>query len=81
MVFILEQSDKGGFSSWRRDVYLLVVDKLLANLAGIDSVQTAAAFGWPAVVVRLKAVIDETPLNTCENMNNTLKAQKSLSAT
>lgn len=26
-------------------VYLLVVDELLANLAGIDSVQTAAAFG------------------------------------
>lgn len=26
-------------------VYLLVVDKLLANLAGVDSIQAAAAFG------------------------------------
>lgn len=29
--------------------------------------------------MRLKAVIDETPLNTCENMNNTLKALPSSS--
>lgn len=26
-------------------VYLLVVDKLLANLAGVDPIQAAAAFG------------------------------------
>lgn len=45
--------------------YLLVVDKLLANLAGVDPIQAAAAFGRPAVVVRLQAVVDETPLNPC----------------
>lgn len=41
-----------------------MVDKLLADLARIDPIQTAAAFGRPAVVVRLKTVVDETPLNT-----------------
>lgn len=53
-----------------RHVYLLVVDELLADLAGVESVQAAAAFSRPAGVLRLQAVIDEAPLNTCRSGNN-----------
>ena len=47
-----------------RHIYLLVVDQLLADLARVKAVQAAAAFSGPAGVLRLKAVIDEAPLNT-----------------
>ena len=47
-----------------RHIYLLVVDKLLTDLAGVESVETAAAFSRPAGALRLEAVIDEAPLNT-----------------
>lgn len=41
-----------------------MVDKLLADLAGVESIQATAAFSCPAIVLGLKAVVDETPLNT-----------------
>lgn len=47
-----------------RHIYLLVVDELLADLAGVESVQAAAAFSWSAGGLRLEAVIDEAPLNS-----------------
>lgn len=46
-------------------IYLLVMDKLLTDFAWVQAIQAAAAFGWPAGVLRLEAVIYETPLNTC----------------
>lgn len=45
--------------------YLLVVDQLFADLAGVESIQAATALGRPAVVLRLKAVVDEAPLDAC----------------
>ena len=47
-----------------RHIYLLVVDELFADLARVKSVQAAVAFSCPAGVLRLKAVVDEAPLNT-----------------
>lgn len=46
-------------------IYLLVMDKLLTDFAWVQAIQAAAAFGWPAGILRLEAVIYETPLNTC----------------
>ena len=42
--------------------HLLVVHQLLADLAGIEAVQAAVAFGGPAGVLGLEAVVDEAPL-------------------
>lgn len=45
--------------------YLLVVHQLFADLAGVEPIQATVAFSRPAVVLRLKAVVDEAPLDTC----------------
>lgn len=55
-----------------RHIYLLVVGELLADLAGVQSVQAAAAFGRPGAVLRLKAVVDEAPLDACRRERETL---------
>ena len=39
-----------------------MVHQLLADLAGVEAVQAAVAFGGPAGVLGLEAVVDEAPL-------------------
>lgn len=46
-------------------MYLLVVDQLFADFTGVEPIQATVAFSRPAVVLRLKAVVDEAPLDTC----------------
>lgn len=46
-------------------MYLLVVHQLFADLAGVEPIQATVAFSRPAVVLRLEAVVDEAPLDTC----------------
>lgn len=42
-----------------------MVDQLFADFAGVESIEATTAFRRPAVVLRLKAVVDKAPLDTC----------------
>lgn len=53
------------FSILLSGLYLLVVDQLLADFAGIEPIQATTALRRPAVVLRLQAVVDEAPLDAC----------------